>query len=480
MKKSYILAVCAGLMLATSSCDDFLTEMPENSYTLENSVTDYKSAQNSVNGIYGVYAKSTYLGGYLYGFTHCMAGMWDYSPEMVNMGYKQSTSNSSISSMWSGLYSTVNAANAAIEGISKLPDDKFPSAEAKTRLLAEARCFRGYANLHLMWFFARWFDPADSPYGIIYRDKTAELSNLMVGRRTVGDSYALILDDLKYAEDNLGDYTSGKYMSKQLAKAMHAKLLMVRNWDGDYAEALTLVNDVLDHTPAGLGMESDITKLYEDAWDSKEVLFSRYIADMSNLSYLEFIYSYGLYFNPKFTDIVQEWLEADERYPYITGNARSPETWQDERKDNILTKLYHRGRYEGMDDKYTSYNLRYAELYLMKAELLARTNPSDINGALAELNKMRQSYTNPVLAPVTGINNHQELMDAIFKEYVVTLIMENETPWFASLRFEHDGKPWIRTLKPDVDFSENQYCWPIPDAEIIAHSNKIDQNPGLE
>lgn len=124
--------------------------------------------------------------------------------------------------------------------------------------------------------------------------------------------------------------------------------------------------------------------------------------------------------------------------------------------------------------------MRKAELYLMKAELLARTNPSDIKGALAPLNEMRAKYTNPVMAPVTGINTHEELMDAIFKEYVVTLFMENETPWFASLRFEHDGKPWINTLKPDVSFSSKQYCWPIPDDEIKAHTNKIDQNPGLE
>lgn len=480
MKKSYILTLLAGLMLTTTSCDDFLTELPENAYTLDNSVTDYKSAQNSVNGIYGVYTKASYLGGYLYGSVHCMAGIWDYSTEMVNMGYKQSNPNSTIESIWKGLYSTVNAANAAIEGINGLPDDKFPSTEEKNRLLAEARCFRGYINLHLMWFFARWFDPADSPYGILYRDKTAELSNLMIDRSTVGQSYQLIIDDLKFAEEYLGDYTSSKFMSKQLAKTMHAKLLLVRGWDGDYAEALALVNDVLSHTPAPLGMESDITKLYEDAWDSNELLFSRYIGDLTNLSYSEFIYSYGLYYNPTFADVVEEWLKADERYPYITGEARSPETWQDQRKEEILTKLYHRGRYEGMNDKYTSYNLRYAELYLMKAELLARTNPSDITGALAELNKMRQSYTNPELSPVTGINNHQELMDAIFKEYVVTLLMENETPWFASLRFEHEGRPWIRTLKPDVDFSENQYCWPIPDSEIIAHLNKIDQNPGLE
>ncbi len=71
-------------------------------------------------------------------------------------------------------------------------------------------------------------------------------------------------------------------------------------------------------------------------------------------------------------------------------------------------------------------------------------------------------------------------MDEIFKEYVVTLIMENESPWFAAVRIEHEGRPWIYTLKPDVNFSTNQYCWPIPDDEIKAHSNKIDQNPGLE
>ena len=167
-----------------------------------------------------------------------------------------------------------------------------------------------------------------------------------------------------------------------MAQVMHAKLLMVRGWDGDYAEALNLVNSVMTTAPAVFAMESDVTELYDKEWDSKELLFSRYMGDLTNLSYSEFIYSYGLYFNPTFTDIVQEWLEADERYPYIVGDARSPETWQDQRKDNILIKLYHRGRYEGMDDKYTPYQFRYAELYLMKAELLARTNPSDLTAPL--------------------------------------------------------------------------------------------------
>lgn len=479
MKKAYII----GLLLAgglCTACSDFLTEEPRHSLTMDNSVTDYSGAQNIVNGIYGVYERqSSTLGGYLYGSLHCMAGLWDYSDTMYNMGYTQTSNDNTIVSIWEELYGCINAANAAIEGITNLADSEFPSVDAKNALLAEARCFRGYCNLELLWLFGHWFDSADSPYGIIYRDQTSELTNLMIGRSTVGESYQYILDDLTFAEQHLADYESARRMSKQFAQAMHAKLLLVRGWEGDYAEALQLVNTLLSGTPATFQMETDLTQLYTNGWDSKEVLFSRYLGDMSRYTSYEFIYSYGLYYNNEFEDIPQEWLEADERYDLTFGTARAPETW-DDRTDVVLTKLYHRGRYEGENDMYATYAFRYAELYIMKAELLARTNPSDIQGALQPLNDMRARYTNPVMAAITDVTTYEELMDAIFKEYVVTLIMENESPWFASLRIEHEGRPWIHTLKPDVNFSSNQYCWPIPDDEIRAHSNVIDQNPGLE
>ena len=70
------------------------------------------------------------------------------------------------------------------------------------------------------------------------------------------------------------------------------------------------------------------------------------------------------------------WLNEDERHDLTFGTARAPETWDTSTKDNVLTKLYHRGRYEGKNDMYATYAFRYAELYIMKAELLARTNPS--------------------------------------------------------------------------------------------------------
>lgn len=474
--KKYMAAILLGGIMA--SCDSFLTQPPYHSLTQDNAVRDYNGAKNVVNGIYGKFASSisTSCSGQMYGYMHCMAGLWKYSEKMYNMGYTQTNYSADA---WKGFYACINAANAAISTITPLDEKLFPSPAEKKHLLGEAYCFRGYCNLHLLWLFGHWFETADSPYGIIYRDKVAELTNLQVGRSTVGESYQYILDDLKFAEENCADYSSAMTMSKQLAQILHAKLLMVRGWEGDYAEALTIVNDIFATAPETFKMETDLAKLYEDAWDSKEVLFTRYLGDFASTTSYEFTYSYGLYYDKSFTDVPQEWLEADPRAAIVLGEARSPETWDERREDKVLVKLYHRGRVEGKADKYASYVFRYPELYLMKAELLARTNPSDIQGALKPLNDMRAAYTNPVLEPVTGITTHDELMDAIYKEYVVTLLMENETPWFASLRFNHNGQPWIKTLKPDVNFSENQYCWPIPDSEIISHTNKIEQNPGL-
>ena len=134
------------------------------------------------------------------------------------MGYKQSSPGST-PDIWLGLYGCINAANAAIEGITTANASIFPSEEAKNDLIAEARCFRGFMNMQLLCYFGHWFDKADSPYGIIYRDKLSNLSNLMLDRSTVGESYQYIIDDFEYAGKYLHDYESGKFVSKQFAKA---------------------------------------------------------------------------------------------------------------------------------------------------------------------------------------------------------------------------------------------------------------------
>lgn len=484
MKKIYLIGLIASAV-SFSSCDDFLTEAPKHKQTIENVITDYTSAQYVVNGIYSVYTNCGNLGGQLYTNLAQQAGLWNYynSPNYTMTYYQGNTSDSYTPYIWMNLYACVNAANAAITGVEGANPAIYPSESAKISLLAEARCFRAFANLNILWCFGHWFADADSPYGLVYRDQQPNLTNLMAERISVGESYQHIIDDLEYAEKYLGDYTSPRLMSKQFAQVMHAKLLLVRGWDGDYVKALELVNTVMTEAPSIFKMESNISDLYEKSWDSNELLFCRYLGDQTFPADNDYPYSAGLFDVKTFTEIPTNWLKADPRYDYIIGEAYGPNQWQvDAGKTGIvLTKLYRGGRAKDKEGKFTAYVFRYAELYLMKAELLARTNPSDIAGALKPLNEMRAQYVTPHLDPVPMPANHQELMDAIYKEYIVTLFLENETEWFASIRFKTaDGETWLRKLKEStINYTENQYCWPIPDAEMKTHENEILQNPGL-
>jgi len=112
----------------------------------------------------------------------------------------------------------------------------------------------------------------------------------------------------------------------------------------------------------------------------------------------------------------------------------------------------------------------------MESELIARTN-GNVTAALVPLNQMRAAKTSINLPALTAASLN-EFYDVLFKEIWVELGLENGSEWFASLRFMKDGKPWVYSLKKEVSFDENKYCWPIPDAEL--KSNKlVKQNPGL-
>ena len=288
---------------------------------------------------------------------------------------------------------------------------------------------------------------------------------------------------LKY----LPDFTTPRYLSKQLAQVLKAKLLLnrgvMRGDVQDLKDALDLVLTVKKDAPGSWKMEADLTEMYEKGWESGEVLWTRYMGDITNCAWSEFTYSYAIGYNNTYYDIFDGWIKEDPRYTVVMDSVRAPETW-DTKNVWALKKLYHGGRNDTPDAPYTAYYFRYAELYLMEAELKARLDDYSVADALAPLNEMRSKRTNPVL-PALSASSKKELLRTIFREICVEQFLENGSEYFASLRFINDtdaspaqNKSWIYTLKQDVDFSADKYCWPIPEAERL--KNKlVDQNPGL-
>ena len=477
MKKLNIVCLI-GLVLC-ASCTNFLDQKPKHELTLENAVQDYTGAQHVITGMYST-METQWWGGKIFVALSCQAGMYEnnYYTQFYNMSYKQD--DFKIEDGWTAWYKSLNAANAAFQSVSALSVEKFPSAERKREMLAEIRLFRAWVNTNLLWCYSHWWAADDSPYGILYKNEVSNVANLQTARLTVGESYQKIFEDLDEAILYAPEYVSAKYLSRSMAKVLKAKILLNRGKGNDYKDALELVKDVMATAPATFTMDSDMKKVYEDAWDSKEVLWARYMDEGSGSktrTNIEYDYSAGLYNYREFYTQAESWLKDDPRYEVMMDSARGPEKFQTQ-KEYVMVKLYHRGRIDGPNDKYAAYFFRYPELFLMKAELTARLNPADWQAALAIVNDMRSRRTNPVLSQLEA-NSYDDFMDKLFVEYWVETCLENGNEWFASLRFQKDGKPWIYTLKPDARFSENNYCWPIPEDEMKNNLQMV-QNPELK
>ena len=82
-----------------------------------------------------------------------------------------------------------------------------------------------------------------------------------------------------------------RYLSKQLAQVLKAKLLLnrgvMRGDVQDLKDALDLVLTVKKDAPGSWKMEADLAEMYEKGWESGEVLWTRYMGDITNCAWSE-------------------------------------------------------------------------------------------------------------------------------------------------------------------------------------------------
>ncbi len=323
-------------------------------------------------------------------------------------------------------------------------------------------------------------------------------------RNTVGESWTKVMEDLDFAIENMSDnFKTPKRVSKLFAKAWKAKLLLIRgtmrNSSIDLTDAKTLIYDVIATLPANVKMESDMNNTFLKSWDSQENIFVRYIEDVSKRSDLAGHWStYGFaytastpYLNSTGEPTLQsdavcglryglDWIRSDPRWFIHTGKARAASSIDNDQLW-VWKKIYRLGLYAGAnsspkDEKYAVYHMRVPELYIMQAELIARTGGS-IAQAIAPINRMRSMRTVPVLPQLAVPANQEDLLDEIFKEYIRELIIENGSEFYASFRFQKEGKTYMEVIKGgSFVFDKTRLQWPIPNNEMI-NNPLIIQNP---
>ena len=527
------LTLLSATALTLTSCDligslDGIE--PEHVVTDDNYITDVSTAQTALNGVYASW-RSTGVSYLRYG----MSSMAHTQTQAMVMGADEyadeniETNNSNVELAYTAYYNVINTANTFLVHINK----NIPglSEEKRTEMIAEARCQRALAYLTLLKCFGEYWKQ-DSPYGVcIFQDELVR-DNQPRKRSTVAETYKLISDDLDYAIAHCESQPADHYhMSSVFAKALKAKMYMAQD---NYAEAARLAEEVISEAEAaGYALESDYAKIFDEQFNSQEMLFAPYTANPNELMDASwFAFSPGSLLKKVADDLVPDDETGGDIVipnPGDGGDVVVPDPSSDGSAsgdggvvipggdggvvipggdggvvipggdgsdfpffpgdedvasyDALYTWAYKGDAMNGIG-KYNKltpeqfyadsyYFMRLAEVYYIAAEAEARLGQYAKARTLLATVIERAGYTeDDVNAIADG-----DLLGEILKHKLVDISNENFEEWFDLCRYNRKGgcEGWTEDEKAELP-TFRRYLLPIPKASMGAN-NLLEQNP---
>ena len=427
------------------------------------------------------------------------------SPLLPENGYSTST--------WNSAYNVILRSNIVIGRIEEVP---FKSEQLKKQYIAEARFVRALMYFWLNRVFGG-YSKSGELLGVLKVDKEITPAEAYdITRSSLQEIYDMIVEDLKYAEENL----PGKYNSSDLgratkwgAKGLLTKVYMtmagypLNKGASHYNLAIQKAEEVINSSGAAL------VPSYEDLFDagkknSVESLFEvQYKKGSPNGATGN---PWNNDFAPRFSDkeVVQVGDKGGSNAPtgdmsnaYAPGDPRKyvsmRDFWINARNGAVQNERYVRKYYDvatsGSDNGNNWIELRLADIYLLYAEALVRTS-GDKSKAILYLNKIRERARNTKGDPaipkpanllrdytLADFPNDNALLLAIEKERRVELAFENHR-WFDLVRTNRAKDVMIAEQLADgygaFTWSDDMLSYPIPLTVMQANPGKIAQNKG--
>jgi hypothetical protein len=509
IKKLTLLLLPAILMAGCSK--SFLEVDPQGQTTEVLALTDPGAADKLVGGVYN----TLYLGG----FGRTTVGFeWQVSldvasddadkgstPGDFNTGglgdidnFTHTSGNGIFNNIWSGHFNAIIAANKAIDVLNKSSLD----AAVKNRLLGESRFLRGMFYFNLVRYFGGVPKILNAPL------PTEGNSDAVNTRATAAEIYAVIIDDLQFAADNLpmkGDATTqvGR-ANKGAAQAFLAKVyLYQKNW----AKVLELTNAVI--TSGKYALVTDYNLIFREKAvggqggnNNSESIFEVQTAVNAEENAVSPLFSnaqgprgrggwndLGFGFNNPTTDLVSAYEAGDTRKnatiifinPTAPPPSRGTILWDGYRipsKDSVENDRYNYKAYHSpiaesaqasgnKDTKPKNIRLmRYAEVLLMYAEASAMLGSGD--GA----NKLNQVRSRANLLPTTLSQAN------VWKERRTELAMEGDR--FLDLVRQGRAGTVLRA-HGKTNFKDGTHeLFPIPQLQRDLSGGRLSQNNGYQ
>ncbi|AMM51304.1 hypothetical protein TH61_09160 [Rufibacter sp. DG15C] len=510
------------LAFTLTSCEKEVIELEApDRYTEVGAFESPARIQLTMNGVYDAAQSGFYAGGAVRGYPFGAASVEqgdNRGEDMMNMEafyqatyenlYNATTANNQY--MWETLYSLINKANVAIEGIQGASTAGIISAQLADEYIAECKFLRALALHELVTHFARPYNHTGdaSHLGVPIRltavNTPARVDEAKAqGRNTVKEVYDQILTDLNAAETALPASRTTFQITKATKGAAIALKTRILLHKGDNAGVITEATKIVSATapftsPIG-GYKLTVEPTGPFGAGNKnntESIFSILNSGTDNAS-------------------------TNGALPQMYGSAPnralvaiSPVIWNqtfwpvnDKRRTALTDVSSNNYRYT------TKYNgdkvtwgdntpvIRYAEVLLNYAEALARTGSSD--RAIELLNAVRGRSTTQVYT-AAELSSPQALIQAIINERRIEFLAEG-LRWKDIHRLAVEGIYVYKGIPskvtkgnstaadyvaasgtvragafavPAVPYDDFRFIWPIPASETS--SNPVlakQQNP---
>lgn len=496
---------CAILAASLSSCvNDWLDVTPSDGTDADAALTSSSDLAAARTGMYKALKGNSSLVDYygmqffVYGDVHAgddyqynNIGGSNRASFYYDMNYQtaseftSSTSSSNVA--WKSPYIVIGRANriiAAAEG-GALSD----AAEAKATIdqyAAEAKVLRALAHFDLVRIYGKpYTEDQGASLGVPLVTEVLE-SNAKPARSTVAEVYTQVVKDLTEAisSNALATETEPGYVSVWGAKAILSRVYLNM---GDYANALSVAEDIIKNSGAALWTRDQYLK----AWDAStpnesEFLFRLNVAgstdnnDLNGIGNLQQRDGYKeMVATKKFVDMLTSDPEDVRNDMFLPATAAKEVATYGTNKV-YLNKL--RGQGGNLRNVTIVPIIRLSEVYLTAAECAFRNN--DKTKAVEYLNDLvkNRTTTEASLATVDNIT-----LERILIERRKELIGEGQR-YFDALRNNETitrytseaDKGWHKTLSKEAQSFDRDYfkaIAAIPQAEINANPN-IKQNTG--
>jgi hypothetical protein len=455
--QKYSIVLAIPLLLIAPSCKDLLDPKPLLYVSEDNSIVNKKSAEAAVIGAYNALSQNSYQGNtfrYIVNLASDNLRWVGNSPSNREFDvHDVFATNTSVSSLWGALYSTINISNNIIDKVPKVEDQTYSQSERNVAV-GEAHFIRALAYFDLVRLWAN--------VPIITERTRSPNSGDGIGNSGPIAVYKQISDDLDVAQSLLPLNPSALNRNRASIYAVYALkarlFLYLKNWGkaADYADLV--IKEATKFT---------LVKPYAQFFNAKNTTESIFEIDYTINNKNSFASNW---FASNITGGTKELLPTDDLIALLRG------PYGGDRKALLLDiNTPPKGiiTYGNMNFKISTgenqvYVLRIAEQYLIRAEAYAELEkPED---AVADIRTVRLR-ANAADNDLNGLTDKEIIIAKVLQERRLELAYESHR-WFDLIR-RGLAVQVLGITDPD------KLLYPIPRQELLVDP-ALKQNPGYK